>query len=270
MDWGFLAGQRWATEGAVASLTRGVVINCGSPANTEGSWTEIVASTAFSADGLLLNFTRTAAMDSLLDIAIGASSEAIIIPDLLLSNGGSNGWFAESVFVPIAVPANTRLSARAQGTSAATSCHLTIMEVALGFEASRYLQRVVNYGTNDADSGGTQVDPGGSLNTKGAWSQLTAATTANHKGLLIALGMQTRSWVSVSALLDIGIGPATETVLIPNIEIGTSSTVDTFLPQIMGPFWVDIPSGTRLTARAQKNYASAGGREFDVAVYGIG
>lgn len=94
---------------------------------------------------------------------------------------------------------------------------------------------------------------GGTAHTKGAWVQVTAATTAPVHGfhLCISTTANYAAATDTSTLLDIGIGGAgSEVVVVPNIGIGyqgpatgANGTVTT-VP-------VTVPQGSRVAIRAQ-------------------
>jgi hypothetical protein len=108
------------TIGADTSDTGGKEIDPGSVADTKGSWIEMSTSLTDGAKGFLigignkLNVARTV-YDWTLDIGIGAAgSEVAIIEDYRLSTKANVMTPRMSPLYPIAIPAGTRISARAQ------------------------------------------------------------------------------------------------------------------------------------------------------------
>jgi hypothetical protein len=82
--------------------------------NTKGSWTELVAATSRDYIGFrpIVNYRLGGSRCYMLDIAIGSSgNEKIIVPNLLY-HGDSGAMFQG--FLPIQIPAGTRISARIQ------------------------------------------------------------------------------------------------------------------------------------------------------------
>lgn len=101
----------------------------------------------------------------------------------------------------------------------------------------------------DTSNRGTVTTAAGSANTKGSFTQLTAATGIEGWG--IYLYIYGGSGTSIS-LVDIGIGAATEDVLIPNLQVpagNQSGAVQYFFPIL-------IPEGSRLSVRHQSSVAS--------------
>jgi hypothetical protein len=89
-------------------------------------------------------------------------------------------------------------------------------------------------------------------NTKGAWTELIAATSANASFLAMVLTC-TQNAANNAALLDIGIGASgAETIVAENIAIGGSSGLPIAFP-------LKIPSGSRLAARMQSVVGSKSG-----------
>jgi hypothetical protein len=264
--------SRIKTVGAVGSTSKGTVVTSGA-ANTKGSWVALSTSTPNDADGLIILIgSPSASVDYLVDIGVGAAaSEIVIIANLTI--GGKIPMTRTSYPLwPISIPAGTRLSARCQDSTGSSTLSVHAMLVQNGLMTSAPLSRVVAYGPNTADSGAVSVDPGATINTKGAWTQITSSTTSDHTGLIVGIGNQANTVRTTSDfLLDIGVGAAAaEQVLIPNLRIRQDTTDDNLQPCLFPVFSVTIPQGTALSARAQCSINDATDRLFDVALYGVG
>jgi hypothetical protein len=133
------------------------------------------------------------------------------------------------------------------------------------------LHRCTTYGAATGDSGAVSVDPGGSANTEGSYSEITAGTTHNIKSLLIVVGTAGNGALSAANwLIDIATGTGgSEQILIPNLCMGAALQSDFMIPAVFGPFVVDIASGTRLAARAQCSITDATDRLFDMEILGL-
>ena len=104
---------------------------------------------------------------------------------------------------------------------------------------------------NSFQTAGTTVTAHATPHTKGSWVQLVASAPFDVTLLGVGVAGQTgSSSTNTSQLTDIGIG-ATEVVLIDNIPTGYNSL--TFDFGGAGPAWfpVEIPSGTKISARMQ-------------------
>jgi hypothetical protein len=98
-----------------------------------------------------------------------------------------------------------------------------------------------------------------STNTKGAWTQLIASTTAQTDWLYVTCEFTATNGVNTTFLVDIGTGASgSETVRIANAGLGQRLQVTA---RNMAPilFPIRVPSGTRIAARAQSESASRAG-----------
>lgn len=241
------------------------------------SYTTIISSTAFDAQAIMLNVGRessTAGIQFLMDIAIGAaSSEQDIIQNYLYSRG-NNESADNSILLPIQIPSGTRISGRVQCSSGNSSLRVTAHLFGGDLWAPGGLARVETCGAVTADSGGTGIDPGGSANTKGAYSSaLIASTSFDYKGFFVCIGGNKNSVVAAltRARLDIAIGAASsEQVILPDYQIVCGTAGDAYMPGVSPFLPIPIPAGSRISARAQSSNTDATDRLFDVVLYGVG
>lgn len=268
-----------ATPGAIEFETAGItsdLTNFSAPAGTNTkntTWTQLIASTSFDADGFYLRWVGVNGVaDLLIDIGVGASSsEVAIVENMLIT--GCNGYTASGwCYMPLAVPAGVRLSCRSQSTDASANMNIGLNLVRGGYYETISCTRATTYGANTADSGGVSVDPGGSANTFGNWIEISSSTTNPIKHFVACVGGQNN---------------AVRTDATHGFEIGTGANPDEvtlgprfFVRQIGGPFdgvfpalhdaKVDeVPAGTRLVARQACSITDATDRLFDVAVIGF-
>lgn len=274
-DWPLLDGQGCETAGVTSASSTGVAVTSSASTNTKGAWVELLAASSRPAVGMIVGIRRghTALMSSLIDIGIGAAaSETVIVPNLIGDCGTNLLTRSGPILIPIAVPAGSRIAARAQATVASANPRVQVT-LLYGSWHGQALSRVTDYGTNTADSGGVSVDPGAVANTKGAWSQITASTTHPMRALIIGVGNMANSGRSVNTdwLLDIGMGGSgSETVIVADQQIECSTTDDLVSPTFIGPIPCNIPAGTRLAARSQaSNVGDDNDRLFDVIIYGL-
>ena len=247
----------------------------GGAANTKGSWTEIVSSTPYDVCAIYLplnlgHFDTT--LDYLIDIGVGASgSEQVIIENLLFSSSESIRDAANPYLLPVSIPAGTRVSIRAQENSGSKSLYTGIQFFYGRHFASVFpTTKIDTYGANTADSGGVEVDPGGSSLTKGSYSEITSSCE-EIKGLIIAIGnkkngSRAEAWFG----LDIAIGGSgQEQVIIPNYSLHSYGSTNKVSPSVSPVFPISIPAGTRISARAMSSITDATDRLFDVILYGL-
>jgi hypothetical protein len=271
--WPLLETSRVRTVGTSGST--GTTVTASASANTKGSWAQISAATPCAADAIIVSLINvTNAVDMLIDLGIGgAGSETVIVANLTASCGSSGpGTNGVPLLLPIALSDGTRLAARCQSTTGSSTISVIVHLVQNALLTSAGLASVQTYGANTADSGGTSIDPGATINTKGAWTEISASTSSNHSALIIGVGNQANTSRSTASYqVDIGIGAGgSETILIPDIHLREDSTQDVTDPTIIPPFFVTVPAGTRLAARANCSINDATDRLIDLFLYGVG
>jgi hypothetical protein len=266
-----LDDQHLEDFGATGGST-GTAIAGGSPAHTKGAWVELLAATSHHATALTLYLMGGAGVaDYLLDLAIGAAGAEQAIIENLLWNRASVAFCSPLSRLPVVVPAGSRLSARCQSTTASSP---VVVRGQLHAPGPNYLTgytRAEGIGINTADSGGTGIDGGAVVNTKGAYVQLVAATAQTYRCLYVLAGNQNQAArVAAFFLVDIAIGGAgVETVIIPNVGLASNAN-EQVVPEIAGPYFVTVPAGTRLAARCQcSGTTDVTQRDIDIALLGV-
>lgn len=274
-DWPLTAdGQRVENAGANTAASRGTTITASGTANTKGSYTQLIASTSFDASLVLVMIDDlTAAIDYLIDLAIGgAGSEQVIASDLIGTGGTGSISYGGHYFLPVSIPAGSRLAARCQASTLSSIVRVSCLLFGQGFAGFAPYSRIDTYGANEVDSGGVSIDPGGTANTKGAYSQIVASTLSSTDGIIIAIGNQLNSVrSSQSWLVDLAIGGAgSEQIVLPNLAFNASTSPDIVTPQTYGPIPLTIPASSRLAVRSQSDGIDATDRLFDVIIYAFG
>lgn len=279
-----MAGWPTSTSGLnyitypVGPTPLGTTVTASGSTNTKGSYTELAASTPFTATAIVVTvqFAGDSAASGyafLLDIATGAAaSESVLIPDLMVNGqvatGSSNlGSFAQFT-IPIAIASGTRLSARCACNTASKSLGVVVTLLSTnglpGMTAA-----LQSYGVTAASSRGTAIDPGGSTNTKGSYTQLTASTSAVSQWLMLIVGWGANTAPSTARwYLDIATGGAgSETVLIPDIPVTMGGQSPNFAILPVSQAWLTyIASSTRIAVRASCSINDATDRKLDVAI----
>lgn len=252
------------------TATRFASVTCNGTANVKGSYTQLISSTTLASSGIIVHCRGiNNSMDFLVDIAVGAAaSEQVIIANILVSNpaGGSAQAF---FFFPIYIPSGVRLSARAQSSDAGgQGIDVGAYLVEGGFLARDALGIVETWGADTSDSGGAQMDPGGTVDTKGAWTQLTASATHGARWLTLGLGCRNATTPGATQYrVDIGVGAAaSEQVIVPDVIVRVGDNGSAFIgPGFNVP--VSIPAGARVAARCMCNDNNATNRPLDVVAY---
>lgn len=260
-----------------STSAEGVTVTASATAHTKGSWTELIASTSFAAQGIwvMLNNTGTSniATPLLVDIGIGAaSSETVLIPDL---QGGqaqlwSNGFLGQCYFFPLRIPGGVRLSARCQATIVSDTVNVGVWLLGGSSVPTAWTgTRVTAYGVNAAASSGASYAVG-ATNAWGAASQIVASTTNPIRYIQVGLDAALDTSVSNSrSLLRLGTG-ATPTYFVENLPFGESTTIETLhtwpANWMLSQMHFCIPAATELRVSGMH---SAAGDNRRIIVYGV-
>lgn len=260
------------TLGAVTSgSTQGTAVTPNASANTKGSYVEFTSSLSDNTTGLIVvgNGTAPASGDILLDIATGAaSSETDVIANIPFARVNSvfESW---TRFFPLKIASGSRIALRTQCSGASGGATFVLYAIKEETTFSN-MDSIVTYGANTADSGGTSIDPGGTANTKGSWTEITSSTSADIDWLTLCIGNQANAARSAAFWhLDIGTGAAgAETAVIQNLWFRCDATNTLINSGGFPPLPVSIASGTRIAVRAQSSIIDATDRLLDVVLHG--
>ncbi|HTJ17848.1 MAG TPA: hypothetical protein VL494_13805 [Steroidobacteraceae bacterium] len=261
--------------GTVGATTVGTAVTTGASASTKGTPAQLIASTAFDAYWIRVcasaYASSGAASDGSLDIMVGAATEEIIIPDLLMGYCGdpvtSIGGMAKTWDFPLYIPAGTRISAQAAGVRTATAMRVAIfLYGGDGYPPFRVGSKVVTYGMGTVPNA-TAVTPGAS-GAEGSWTQITASTSESHFAIVPSLQQNNNTNMVARALaMDIGVGAATEEEILQSSWWGIGSTETVAGPMNGMPCFQDIPAATRLTARMSCSGTTSG--TYEVALHAV-
>ena len=269
-DFGPHAGDIRSSVGLVA-------ITPHATAHTKGSWATQDGSTPDRVDGLYItpvffgdNSTRRTV---LVDVGVG-SGPTVLISNLMVcpSHVTNNAReVAQHAYFPVSFPPSELFKMRAQSSMAShPDVYAYVMPMKSGLPCVGSV--VDTYGADTANSRGTTLTASGTDNTYGSWVQLTASSE-RVKAIVLAFGHGQADWSTFTnqwAIVDIGIGAAgSETEILTLADLGASSGTQILAQQWYGPYFLDIPAGTRISARVRKQYTSASQRTIDVILYGI-
>jgi hypothetical protein len=231
----------------------------------KGAWATLMTTT-YDVYGFWIGITVTSGLgtqtDMLLDIALGAGQENIIVPEFLCGWRGSVGSGPLMYYMPIFIPKGTLVSGRVQALITADTAQV-LMFANGGASAipGPLFSGCDAYGTSTAASQGTSHTPGNS----GAESTAAdiGSTASKHYGAVMlgiggTLTDTTTGDLSYHWELQIGGGTICEW-----FTRTTSSEVQ-LGPFPLAPFHVSIPSGTQLQVRAE---CSGTAEPQDVAFY---
>jgi hypothetical protein len=273
MSGGFPITPEWVdatSEQVVYSGTPGLSIPSGSSANAYGAWTTLVAAAPFDVTYMDVVITGPwGAEQGAVQIGVGISgSEAIIAADLVCYSTDVTTYRFP---LPCAIPAGARIAARSSSTHASDTqdyLHLILFEGDIGATDAAGVDSI---GYVPSSSSGTTIDPGGTAYTKGAYVPLTAATPRDYAGFFLVIDGRAGAMAGVfQALVDIAIGVSgSEILLLPNFSFCAPAADEVWGGSPSPIYWIPIPAGTRISARAASSSNTATSREFGLTLYGI-
>ena len=257
--------------GLVASSSNGTPIAVPTVNNTQGSKTQIVASTPDEANGFIVMLGALSGGSStaqiLVNLYIGALGQEVpLVTGIQIAKSGSSIGAQRIVTVPLNIPAGSRISASMQA-DVFGNCpivHCTIIPLGIGFAGAQPCDAFEAWGVDSATSHGTQATASATPYTKGAWVEMIAATGLDSQQIVVQL--QRASLALGRYRLDIGVGaPGSEFVAVGDITffIGNDGGADAsqYCSRDMTlHIPLTIPAGSRISMRIESNGASATAR----------
>lgn len=272
-DWGARAHHSAFVAGiGVDTATSAVTTTGTANANTKTAWSELTSGVTYATAGIWLHLNHGTNNGYWLavDLGIGAAgSETVIVPNLVIY---ANAWnFYGWLYVPITLPASTRVAVRIQSSTGTRALIVSAVLDAAGHLGARSASVITAYGvTTSGATVSASVDPGASANTKTA-VEITSSTTRAAEGFLVAVtNKDVTLGANTSWLMDICVGAAgAEVAIASNLGMYASPSTDSIgVGTIwLGPFWIPIPESTRLSAAVQSNVTDASDRVLGVAIY---
>lgn len=250
-----------ATTAIGTNITSGAI-------DTESAWTQLIASTARDAWGILVGFNRgavNAAVRSILcDIGIGGAGSEIALISNLIGNSGltTNVGHHNARFFPIFIPAGTRLSARVQ-----TNVASHVLDVAVRLigapDGAPYMPcaGVETLGTVTG-SLFAAVTPGAS-GAYGSWT--TIGTTVRAWKGFTALFQTANNAVQTNQNVHAEIGYSSVALTTHFAELNNIETIGNYAEQM--PCMQPIPAGTIMQVRIKSSVASP--QAIPAAIYGL-
>lgn len=246
-------------------------IVCSGGANVKGTYVTVVSAALFGATAMEV-WLRAASngQRTLVDLAIGAAgSEVVVVPNLLLDYSRQNVPF--HILLPVAIASGTQVRARMQTYLGAGSARVGVGLYSQGFLASQPGAMVDAYGLTVSSTNATPVDPGSTIATKGAWTEITPGLLRAAIGLFVTIGNSGFTTMPAADrwLMDVGIGAGgAEQTLIPDILLFAEVTGDNVVPGVTPPYMVTLPTSTRIALRMASTTNSPV-RTLNTAVYAV-
>lgn len=232
-------------------------------ANVKGAYVQLVASTSFRYEALQISVMQDSGDGGgevfLVDIATGpAGQECVVVPNILLDTFRiGQGTTSVRFSAPVSVPKGSRVSIRCQVSGGSGTRNARVLLVGKG-GGGNYPKAVcgalTSYGAIPASTNGTLVDQGAVGNVWGAWTQITAATTANHNWIQPLLGNDKQTSATAgntNCEAQIAVGPAGSEQIIWHDVYGAG-----YSNGYMGsfaPVCASIPAGSRISMRTKSS-----------------
>jgi hypothetical protein len=262
--------------GAVGANPYGTVVTTGAAEATKGTVVQLIASTSFDAYWVTVLATQygLAATDSqgALDILIGAATEEVWIPNLLMGfcspTDSATGVGPKRWDFPLYLPAGTRIAARAAGKRLSTAMRVSVfLYGGAGLPPFRVGRNVTTLGMGTVPFG-TTIVPGASA-AEGAWTQVIASTAEDY--FCFVPSFQAGTDTTLSRLMfsyDIGMGAATETEMAQGFLFTTTDNEMMRGPENPMPAFFDAPSGSRIVARVSNSGANDAGN-YNTVIHAV-
>jgi hypothetical protein len=255
---------------AITSNGLGNTLTAAGSAHAKGAWAELFASTPEDTRGM---FVATSSWSDdgkhLVDVGVGAAgSEVVAVADMVCSACENVGFVAIGVnglnfYLPVGIASGSRVAARTQCSVASRQIYRMKLQLVGGtLGGSAY-----SYGAAGGSSSGVTIDPGGTANVKGSYSEIAAATSAAH------------DWVAVSVSGRANLSPQAAGFS-PDIAAGAGGAEVPIMEHLAHRFHlfsaalcpncfcvpIDIASGTRLSARGACSITDASDRLTEVGL----
>jgi hypothetical protein len=241
-----------------------------------GSWVQIISATPY---GGFIHWMLTPDTTTLqvfgVELGIGAAaSEVTIVSPVLVA--GYDDRELSSIYLPIWIPANTRVACRCQyGTSIAGPNVNTVIGIieASGFNRTgmTWGKKVDSLGWNASTTRGVTLDPGTVANTHGSWTQIISSTAEMYNGFFISQDNNIVVRAGNNTLcLDIGVGAAgSEVEILSDFTFSRESVGAVLCPTFTPIFPIQIPKGTRLSARCHATSTESSERKMGIVIHGV-
>lgn len=222
-------------------------------------WVELIASLSHDTYGLMVNInsgsTIGASRNTVLDIGIGAaSSEVVLIPDLICGNAGTYSLTGSGLwyYFPIFIPAGARVSARSQSSVAtAFNVAVTAFQKPLNPSMLKAASYVIAVGMTVPQ--GTAVTVG--TTSEGAWTSL-GTTSKDAWWWQVGAQVQSADTSHQTAVhhIDLAVGDGSNKRIIMNsVPLTTNASEWACNTLFTLGCEVFVPSGSTLYARSQSS-----------------
>jgi hypothetical protein len=240
------------------STTFGTSVTPGN--NTMGGWQQLLSGATVAQDvfGIMIQINNGsgASRDILVDIGVdpaGGSSYSVVIPYLIGSCAGANGFGGIWYYFPLWIRAGSSIAARASVNNATVG---TVRVYAKVFgqpqnpENIKVGTYVDAHGITTGTSNGTAITSG--TTSEGAWTTLNASTTRQAWWWQMGFGINNGTITALVWSMDLGIGDGSNKAVVIEDLIAytdTSERINYANPAMGCEF--DTPAGSGVYGRLQ-------------------
>jgi hypothetical protein len=232
-------------------------VTCDVTAHVKGAWVEIIASTSANADAisLLLSVNETNINTaSLIDVGIGASGSETAV----MENVAVGGHAAYNIYVPLKIPAGSRISLRGQSVR---TLGKTIASFIYTFDTGFYDLAPISVdvlGSSTANSASVN------LPVNNTYYEIVASTSKTYSSIIAIPSIADPSAVGGRSFIFTAVGASGSEIDINAFYATLNPNEFIQGPSIVGGSNVTIPAGSRLSCKADIR-----AEDIDVCLIGI-
>jgi len=229
----------------------GTLLTAHATPHSKGAYAALIAATTYDSYGFWLRaaatFASSAISDMLIDIAIGASQENVIVPTFPIgwsaaANLGANRWW-----FPIFIPKGSAISARIQALIADATARVDIvLNGGTSCMPGPLFAGCDAYGIDEANSRGTIHTPG-NTGSESEDANIGAVLAKHYGAVIIGVSGSSTSTSASGYHWELTIGGITICEWYSCNYI--SETVHGPFPP--APFFASLPAGTQLQVQAE-------------------
>lgn len=242
-------------------LQAGPDVAAGLRSSTMSGWQELVASLPFTVNDMWFEPQKTNNSFESSDwfrIGVGSAGSEEELGRFYVA--GKQSKEPRLLHVPLQVAAGERLVVEYSDTN--NNVLMRLMLPIHGWQRPQAYGELLSLNTT-----AVMYDPGGTANTKGPWTEITASTEAAFRKLFVSGWVPSSTMSACVNFFDVGIGPAgSEEVIAENMLVEGTTGESFDAPQ---EILCDIPAGTRVAFRGQSSITDATDRQNRVWINGM-
>ncbi len=247
------------------SSNTGTWVTSGS-ANTKGA-TVSLGSAAFDWDGFFLTAGAGNGWNTILDLSLDSGASDLLVSNYYLPNSSSLSQIWGTTWFPVPVKSGATVYCRTGSGTAAivTTVSLVGCKGSIGYQ--QRFSRAVGLGNDLSSTVAPEIANGGS-GTWGTFQQIVASTADHYAALMVAFDNdQVNTGVNQDITVTLGIGASGSEKTLAIVRGGRLPAYFAFpsAPQLL---FVDVPSGSRLSAKAQAATTSSG-NDLALSILGL-